>query len=102
MKRILFTFICILLVKLSFAGINSNTSVALSGTVIDAATRKPLADVTIIAINGGVKSEVTTNSQGQFKIAQLPQGTYIVKFALDDYRTQEKKMLSSKPTIQQE
>jgi 5-hydroxyisourate hydrolase-like protein (transthyretin family) len=99
MKKILFAALFLCITQLGFAsGANSRTnSVSVSGTVIDASTKKPLADVTIIAVNGSNKSEaVTTNAQGQFKITSLPQGTYTLKFAKEDYKNIDKKEVSIK------
>ncbi len=59
---------------------------------MDASTKKPLAEVTVVAVNASNKSEVvTTNAQGQFKISSLPQGTYTIKLSKDDYKNYEKK-----------
>jgi hypothetical protein len=100
MKKILIAAVFIFIAQLGFAsaGNNSNSSASVSGTVVDANTKKPLADVTIIAVTGTTKSEVvTTNSQGQFKISSLPQGTYTIKLSKDDYKSQEKKDVVVKP-----
>jgi 5-hydroxyisourate hydrolase-like protein (transthyretin family) len=94
MKKILFAALLLCITQLGFAsGTNTKTTtVSVSGTVIDASTKKPLADVTIIAVNSSNKSEtVTTNAQGQFKITSLPQGTYTLKLAKDDYKNIDKK-----------
>jgi hypothetical protein len=65
---------------------------------VDASTKKPLADVTVIAVNGNTKSEVvTTNAQGQFKIVSLAQGTYTIKLSKEEYKSQEKKDVAIKP-----
>lgn len=94
MKKILFAALLLCIAQLGFAsGTNSKSnSVSLSGTIIDASTKKPLADVTIVAVNSANKSEVvTTNAQGQFKISSLPQGTYTLKIAKEDYKNIDKK-----------
>src|SRR5687768_12699218 len=94
MKKILFAALLLCIAQLGFAsGTNSKTnSVSVSGTVVDASTKKPLAEVTIVAVNGSNKSEVvTTNAQGQFKISSLPQGTYTLKVSKDDYKNHDKK-----------
>jgi hypothetical protein len=100
MKKILFAAIFIFFTKLGFAapGTNSNSSPSVSGTVVDAATKKPLADVTVIAVTGNQKSEaVLTNALGQFKIPSLAQGTYTIRLSKDDYKTSERKEVVVKP-----
>lgn len=94
MKKIIFAVLFLCIVQLGFASGSSSktTPVSVSGTVIDASTKKPLADVTIVAVSGSNKSEiVTTNAQGQFKISSLPQGTYTLKISKDDYKNLDKK-----------
>lgn len=63
-----------------------------SGNVVDATTKKPLAEVTVTAINTSSKKEhtITTDANGEFKISQLPVGTYKFKFQKDNYRAGEK------------
>lgn len=94
MKKIIFAALLLCIAQLGFASGSSSktTTISVTGTVIDASTKKPLADVTIVAVNSANKSEtVTTNSQGQFKISSLPQGTYTLKLAKDDYKNLDKK-----------
>jgi len=63
----------------------------LSGTVLDAETKKPLNDVTItIKTPGKADQSITTDAQGNFKMPTLAQGSYTIKFEKDDYRTGEK------------
>jgi hypothetical protein len=100
MKKILFAAILTFIAQLSFAstGSNSNSSASVSGTVVDATTKKPLADVTVVAVTANQKSEVvTTNALGQFKISSLAQGTYTIRLAKDDYKSAEKKDVVVKP-----
>jgi hypothetical protein len=100
MKKILFAAILIFFAQLGYAapGTNSNASPSVSGTVVDATTKKPLADVIVIAVTGNQKSEaVTTNALGQFKIASLAQGTYTIKLSKEDYKTSERKEVIVKP-----
>lgn len=96
MKKLLFAALFTFVAQLSFASTGSNSasnsSTCVSGTVVDATTKKPLADVTVVAVTSNLKSEtVTTNSQGQFKISSLVQGTYTIRLSKDDYRSQERK-----------
>jgi hypothetical protein len=100
MKKILITAIFAFIAQLSFAttGSNSTSTASVSGTVLDANTKKPLAEVTVVAVTGNQKSEVaTTNALGQFKISSLPQGTYTIKLSKEEYRTTEKKDVVLKP-----
>ena len=99
MKKILFAALLLCIAQLGFAsGTNSKSnSLSVTGTVVDANTKKPLADVSVVAVNGSNKSEVvTTNAQGQFKISSLPQGTYTLKLSKDDYKNVDKKDVSIK------
>jgi len=98
MKRSLLTLLAVLLVSFTFAGAGNTTSPNLSGTVIDASTKKPLADVTIIATSSVIKGEqwITTDAQGNYRVSQLPQGVYTFKFSKEDYTTTEKKEVSIK------
>lgn len=93
MKKILFIAFLICAAQFGFAsaGSNSTNSASVTGTVLDASTKKPLADVTIVAVNGANKETVTTNSQGQFKIHTLPQGSYTLKVSKEEYKSSEKK-----------
>jgi hypothetical protein len=100
MKRILIAAAFVLIAHLGYAvpGNNSNSSPSISGTVVDATTKKPLADVTVVAMIGTTKTEVvTTNAQGQFKISSLVQGTYTLKISKEDYKAQDKKEVVVKP-----
>jgi Ca-activated chloride channel homolog len=100
MKKILIATLLLFVAQLGFAsaGSNSTNSASVTGTVVDATTKKPLADVTVVAVNGSNKSEtVTTNAQGHFKIATLAQGTYTLKLTKEDYKNSEKKEVVIKP-----
>jgi len=69
-----------------------------SGTVVNASTKKPLADVTITATNTVSKTEliVTTDCNGQYKLSQLPAGTYKFKFEKESFRSVEKNNIAIK------
>jgi 5-hydroxyisourate hydrolase-like protein (transthyretin family) len=66
-----------------------------SGIVIDAASKKPMADVIIVAKGTALSSEqkVVTDEQGQFTIPTLPAGTYTLRFEKNNYKPLEKKNL---------
>ncbi len=98
MKKFTLSLISLLIAGFCFAGAGSNSSPNLSGTVIDASTKKPLAEVTIVALNAATKGEhvITTDANGNYKVANLPDGTYKLKFTKDDYNTVEKREVSIK------
>jgi PKD repeat protein len=61
---------------------------ALSGYVVDTGST-PLEGVVVTVVTGnGVVASMTTNSQGYYSFADLPQRTYCVAFALDGYRSE--------------
>ena len=58
------------------------------GTVTDAATKQPVVDVVVTATAPSLPGEqiVVTNASGQFRIPQLPAGTYTLRFDKESYR----------------
>jgi Carboxypeptidase regulatory-like domain len=58
------------------------------GYVVDAATRKPVAGVTVSAASPrhGVNKEVATDADGFFKFKQLPSGELSLQFDKKGYR----------------
>lgn len=73
----------------------ANATSTVDGTVIDAESKKPLADVMVVAVNPITKTEHTaiTDAKGEFKIAALTPGTYHIKFKKEDYITSDKNKL---------
>jgi 5-hydroxyisourate hydrolase-like protein (transthyretin family) len=73
---------------------------AVAGTVLDATTKKPVADVVVTATHTTGKSQhtITTDANGQFKLPQLPAGTYKFRFEKANYVPVEK----SSVTVKQE
>ncbi|QRN94218.1 TonB-dependent receptor [Archangium violaceum] len=63
------------------------TSVLL-GTVVDAASRKPVADVVVTATSPALQGEqtVVTDASGQYRIPQLPPGVYTLRFDREAYK----------------
>jgi outer membrane receptor protein involved in Fe transport len=59
----------------------------LTGTVTDASTKKPLADVVVTATSPGLQGEqvVVTDAAGFFRIPALPSGTYSLRFEIDEF-----------------
>lgn len=79
----------------AFAG---NTATQVIGTIIDAETKKPITDASIIVTGSAIKGEQVfkTDDKGSFKI-NLPQdGTYSFKFVAEDYKTVRKKDVAIK------
>jgi Carboxypeptidase regulatory-like domain/TonB dependent receptor-like, beta-barrel len=60
----------------------------LTGTVTDAASKKPLADVVVTATSPAAQGEqvVVTDSAGYYRIPELPSGTYALKLEKDGYQ----------------
>ena len=79
----------IALVTLITAGSASaqGTSV-LSGTIVDAATKKPLADVVVTVTSPALQGEqtVVTDGSGSYRIPNLPQGDYTLRLDRDSFR----------------
>jgi hypothetical protein len=65
---------------------------ALSGTVVDASTKKPLADVVVTARSPALQGEqvVLTSAAGFFQIPGLPVGSYSLAFEKDGYKRSER------------
>src|SRR5260370_4540369 len=60
----------------------------LTGTVTDAATKKPLADVVVTATSPAVQGQqvVVTDGAGFYRIPELPSGDYALKLEKDGYQ----------------
>ena len=58
------------------------------GSVTDAATRKPVADVVVTATAPSLQGEqtVVTDESGQYRIPQLPPGVYTLRFDREGYK----------------
>ncbi|CAN5183102.1 hypothetical protein BH11BAC6_BH11BAC6_00760 [soil metagenome] len=84
----------------AFASGPTCVSCAFTGTVVDAFTKKPIADVMIVArdAENGDEQKFTTDDQGQYKIPSLPAGNYTIRFEKNNYRSVEKKNLAVKKT----
>jgi Carboxypeptidase regulatory-like domain/TonB dependent receptor-like, beta-barrel len=65
----------------------SATSV-LTGNVVDAATKAPVADVVVTATSPGLQGEqvVVTDATGLYRVPQLPPGTYTLRFEKESFR----------------
>ncbi|MFP2960838.1 von Willebrand factor type A domain-containing protein [Myxococcus sp. 1LA] len=71
----------------SDAGTNPNTSTII-GTVIDAQSRQPAADVVVTATSDNLQGErtVVTDAQGHYRIPQLPPGAYTLRFEKEQFK----------------
>ncbi|MFT3776191.1 MAG: TonB-dependent receptor [Minicystis sp.] len=60
----------------------------LTGTVRDAATRRPLADVVVIVTSPALQGEqtVVTDATGQYRIPNLPPGPYTLRLDAEGHR----------------
>jgi hypothetical protein len=60
----------------------------LTGTIVDAASKKPLVDVVVTATSPDLQAEqvVVTDSAGFYRIPALPTGVYTLRFDKDKYR----------------
>jgi Carboxypeptidase regulatory-like domain len=61
---------------------------SLTGTVVDASTQKPVADVVVTATSPNLQGEqvAVTDSSGSYRISQLPPGSYSLRFEKEAYR----------------
>nr|WP_244237341.1 YfbK domain-containing protein [Corallococcus llansteffanensis] len=58
------------------------------GTVIDSSTKKPVADVVVTATSPAMQGEqtVVTDTQGNYRIPQLPPGVYTLRFEKESFK----------------
>jgi len=61
---------------------------AIIGTVIDAQSRQPVADVVVTATSPDVRGEqtVVTDAQGSYRVPALPSGGYTLRFEKEQYK----------------
>ena len=79
----------IALVTLLTAGSASAQGTAvLTGTITDAATKKPLADVVVTVTSPALQGEqtVVTDGSGSYRVPNLPQGDYTLRLDRDAFR----------------
>ena len=60
----------------------------LTGNVVDAATKAPIADVVVTATSPSLQGEqvVVTDATGLYRVPQLPPGTYTLRYEKETYR----------------
>lgn len=75
----------------------AQSSSALIGTVVDAATKKPLQNVQVVATSNSLQGEQTveTDASGTYRLPNLPAGSYTLQFFRGGY----KPLTSPKPII---
>ena len=58
------------------------------GTVFDAASKRPVADVVVTATSPNLQGEqaVITDAQGNYRIPRLPPGAYTLRLEADAYK----------------
>ena len=68
------------------------TEPALTGSVSDAASKKPVQGVTvsISTVKGQEKREFTTDASGNFRVPQMPAGEVIIVLEKKGYKTYRK------------
>jgi hypothetical protein len=64
----------------------------LTGTVVDAASKKPIADVVVTVTSPNLQGEqmVVTDSAGLYRVPGLPPGTYVVRLEKESFRPFER------------
>jgi hypothetical protein len=76
-------------VSLLFAApAHAQGSAVLTGTIVDTATRKPLADVAVVATSPAMQGSqsVVTDKSGSYRIPNLPVGQYTLSLTGDGYQ----------------
>src|SRR5262249_42137999 len=70
------------------AALAQGATSVLTGNVVDAQSRAPIADVVVTATSPGLQGEqvVVTDATGLYRIPQLPLGTYTLRFEKETYR----------------
>ena len=71
------------------------------GQVTDAVTKKPIAGV-VISMSGSKlnnEKEVTTDSEGNFKITKLPGGDLTILFEKKGYKIHRKELVNTKEGV---
>ncbi|HSP18733.1 MAG TPA: carboxypeptidase-like regulatory domain-containing protein, partial [Myxococcaceae bacterium] len=69
----------------AFAQLSGST---LTGNVVDASTKAPVADVVVTATSPGLQGEqvVVTDASGLYRVPQLPPGIYTLRFEKESFR----------------
>ncbi|WP_075011123.1 TonB-dependent receptor [Stigmatella aurantiaca] len=86
-RRHLARALCLAAVLLGFGAWAQGTSV-ITGTILDASTRKPLPDAVVTVIAPQLQGEqlVVTDASGLYRIPQLPSGVYTLRVDRDGFK----------------
>jgi outer membrane receptor protein involved in Fe transport len=88
------------------AALAQQGAAVLTGTVVDAATKTPVADVVVTVTSPNLQGEqmVVTDSSGLFRIPSLPPGVYTLRLEKEQYRpfSRDAITLRSDTTIRQD
>ena len=70
------------------AALAQGSTSVLTGNVVDASTRAPVADVVVTATSPSLQGEqvVVTDASGLYRVPQLPPGSYTLRFEKETYR----------------
>ena len=87
-KRLALAWGLCLVAALSGSEALAQTTSVITGTVVDAATKQPIADVVITATAPGLMGEQTvlTDKTGQYRIPQLPPSAYTLRFEAQGFK----------------
>ncbi|HJU40415.1 MAG TPA: carboxypeptidase-like regulatory domain-containing protein [Tahibacter sp.] len=74
------------------AAVAQNGTGAIFGTVVDTSTKKPVPDAVVTATSPSLQGEqtVVTDSNGGYRIPDLPPGAYTLRIEADGYRPYER------------
>jgi uncharacterized surface anchored protein len=97
MKKFFLSAVCLLLIAVvSHAGNgNGSETGSVQGTIIDAETKKPVANVTFTAAihKSSYQKEFVTDEKGNFKIANMPVGEHTIVIDNKTYKPSKKEVL---------
>ncbi len=81
-------FLLIIAMTLAAAPALAQGNSVITGTVRDASTRAPVADVVVTATSPALQGEqvIVTDATGQYRLPQLPPGDYALRFDRDAYK----------------
>jgi outer membrane receptor protein involved in Fe transport len=73
----------------------------LTGKVVDASTKKPLADVVVTATSPALQGEqtVVTDQSGTFRIPTLPPGEYALRYEVETFRPYARTGIQLRATV---
>ena len=99
-KRLLLLAVSLPIALLLKANTGKNEGVV-QGQVTDAVTKKPIAGV-VVSMTGSKlnnEKEVTTDSEGNFRISKLPGGDLTILFEKKGYRIHRRELVNTKEGV---